>query len=203
MEHVLEKSQESSDQLGFWLRQEGFRSVRWVLTCHWNRGETCVFLKCFISSIDLTGILSRAYLWPVCTVSSEISLIFTSTSQMKKFSLSFNSVSSGSCIFGSFCSERLEDGTTRASFCQSLLDKIILPGDHFPRHRGYERGECSCGRCVLRQGSLAPLVLTTEVLHTVHSEAGDKFQSRKHWFHHCHVVEIVKRHNQSAESQIL
>lgn len=73
----------------------------------------------------------------------------------------------------------------------------------FSRMQGRGAGECSWGFCVLRQGFLALLFLTTQVLPTVHSETGDKSESRKHWFHHCHVVEIIKLHNQSAESQIL
>lgn len=69
--------------------------------------------------------------------------------------------------------------------------------------QGTGAGERSCGCCILRQGFLALLFLTTHALPTVHSEAGDKSEFRKHWFHHCHVVEIIKLHNQRAESQIL
>ena len=113
-------------------------------------------------------------------------LFFTCASQIKKFNLPLNSVPSGSCFFLSKLIR--QDYSTWSSFSQT---------------QGTGVGECSCGCRVLRQGSLALLFLTTDVLPTVHSETGDKFQSRKHWFHHCHVVEIIKLRNQSAESQIL
>lgn len=145
---------------------------------------------------------SGAYLWPLCIVSSERSLIFTCASQMKTFNLSLNSVSSMSCIFGSFCNEKLGDGTTSISFCQGRLDKIILPGGHFPGPRALKGGNVLMASVYLDRDLSLPCFYT-EVIPTVHSETGDKFQSRKHWFHHYCVVEIIKLHTQSAKSQIL
>lgn len=73
----------------------------------------------------------------------------------------------------------------------------------FSWRQGTGAGECLVPVVCSDSDFLLSCFLTTQVLPTVHSETGDKSESRKHWFHHCHVVEIIKLHNQSAESQIL